>query len=522
MPRLSFRAAILAIFVAVAVLPLALIGLWLSGSTARSGEALLAARLDRALAEHATAIEGNWLRHRSALLDFADTPPADRARAAEALGPRFHAITLRDASGAETFRLDRARESELFSIPFTVRLELFDPSSRRVTGTLDALLPLEALRGAGSEASAGAVIAAFDRSTGALLLPVPFDALLLHEPRFRWRGEDWLVRRRTLVEPPLELAAAAPLAPFVGPFRAAARRGAVALLVVAVAGTAAAALLTSRQTRSLTRLAAAADAVAAGDLQRTVDAGRANIEVARVARAFNTMTESLRRTLAQLAERESLTAVNEFAASLAHEIRNPLSAIQLDLQEVEELLPAGSDARTLQQRALADVRRLERTVAGALATARSGRIEPHAHDLLETLRAAAHAALPRFRERGARLEAPPGDAAPILVFGDPDALQRAFLNLLLNAADALAPDGRAALTCVAGATEVTVTVRDDGEGIELERLPHVFDAFHTTRPGGTGVGLAVARRIIAAHRGDIALDSAPGRGTTVVVRLPLA
>lgn len=362
---LSFRAAMLAILVTVAVLPLALSGLWLGRSAARSGERILEARLARTLEESAFAIETGWVRYRSELLDFAETPLAQRASAADLLNPVIHVVSLRDVAGAEVFRLDRTAgaASSAFS-PFTARFDIYDPGSGAVTGTLEAQLPLQSLRGAGGEnATASAVLTVIDRRTGALLLPLPFDATLLDLPRFQWRGEEWLVQRRATREPALDIAVAAPLTEFVVPFRDAARRGSLVLLVVAILATTMAAALTHRQTRSLTRLAAAADAVAVGDLQRTVDP-HGNAEVARVARAFNTMTESLRRTLAQLAERESLAAVNEFAAALAHEIRNPLSAIQLDLQEVEERLQE-PELRLLQARALDDVRRLERTVAGA-------------------------------------------------------------------------------------------------------------------------------------------------------------
>ncbi|CAN5840124.1 hypothetical protein BH23GEM9_BH23GEM9_03470 [soil metagenome] len=533
---LSFHAAILAILVTVAVLPLALIGLWLTGSAARSGEALLEARLGRVLEESVFAIEGVWVRYRSELLDFAEATPVDRERASRQLSPVIQAVSIRAADGSETFRLTRAEGAELFGASFVTELALYDVGTDAGTGTgteigtgsghgtLEAMLSIQALRVAAGESTVGgAVLTVIDRRTGAVLLPIPFDIALLEQPRFQWRGEEWLVRRRATREPPLDIAVAAPVTPFVVPFRRAARRGSLVLLLVASLGTVAAALLTQRQTRSLTRLAAAADAVAAGDLQRTVDT-TGNLEVASVARAFNAMTESLRRTLAQLAERESLAAVNEFAAALAHEVRNPLSAIQLDLQEVEERLAPDSELRALQTRALADVQRLERTVAGALATARSGRIDPRPLDLREPLRLAVHAAQPRFAARHAQLDAAQLDAAhldtAVFVSGDTDALQRAFLNLLLNAADALAPGGRAQIECDVSGAQVYVRIRDDGEGIPAGRLPHVFDAFHTTRPGGTGVGLAVARRIVVAHGGDIRITSEPGEGTTVEVRLP--
>ena len=539
----SFRARILLLVLAVAVLPMGLIGLWLTGGAARSGEALLRSRLESALDADARAVELSWLRYRSALLDLSESRELQGALRAPAgatsrgvptqvqagfasLEPAVEGMIIRDRAGRELWRLGRLQADPggflAFGALLSADVPLFDVSTGEPLGRIEAFVPINALRPASATAAAiSAVITARDPVTGALLLPAPFDPSLLAQERFQWNAEDWMVVRRAVSEPSVELIASAPVAPFAAPFRGSARRGSLVLLIVAALGLWTAVLITARLTRSLEDLAAAAGDVAGGHLGRRVDV-RSDDEIGRVARAFNAMTDSLRRTLDQLAERESLAAVNEFAAALAHEIRNPLSAIQLDLQEVEEQLPQASTLRALQARALGDVRRLERTVAGALATARSGRIEPRRHDLIEPLRAAVRVALPRFREREATLDDDGLIAAePLALVGDPDALQQAFLNLLLNAADALAPGGSARITCARADGNVMVHVHDNGEGIAPERLPYVFDAFHTSRPGGTGVGLAVARRIVVAHGGTIRIDSTPAKGTTVEIQLPL-
>ncbi|NIP90606.1 MAG: HAMP domain-containing protein, partial [Gammaproteobacteria bacterium] len=127
-----------------------------------------------------------------------------------------------------------------------------------------------------------------------------------------------------LTEPALILVAAAPLSPLTAPFEAAARRGLLVLLIVAGMVMMIAVFLTARMTRSLGRLAAAAEAVSRGELDRRVEATGRD-EIGQVAGAFNTMTESLRRTLRELADRQALAAVGEFAASLSHEVRNALT-----------------------------------------------------------------------------------------------------------------------------------------------------------------------------------------------------
>jgi signal transduction histidine kinase len=129
-------------------------------------------------------------------------------------------------------------------------------------------------------------------------------------------------------------------------------------------------------------------------------------------------------------------------------------------------------------------------------------------------------ALPTFQERRAQLDAAGAEGAPIGVNGDAAALERLFLNLLLNSAQALEPGGVAAVNVRGTDTEVHVTIRDSGKGIEADDLERIFDPFYSTRPDGTGLGLPIALRIAQAHGGDLSVDSEFGAGTTVTLWLP--
>jgi len=280
------------------------------------------------------------------------------------------------------------------------------------------------------------------------------------------------------------------------------------------------AVLTGVMTRGLSRLTAAADAVSRGDLEHQIESGGGD-EMSWVADAFNTMTTSLRRTLRELADRQALAAVGEFAASLSHEVRNALSSIRLDLQVSGECLPDDPAVREPQERALREIGRLEETVSGALALARSGRLEMRLVNLREPLAAAAAVAEAEFNLRGARLDA--ATEGPALeVRGDGAGLEQLFLNLLLNAAQAAGEGGSATVRVVRRGEVVEVTVADDGPGMSPELLDRAFEAFYSTRPDGTGLGLSVARRIARVHGGRLTVDSAPGRGTAIQVSLPLS
>ena len=542
---ISFRTRILLVVVAVAVVPLGLIGLWLTGTARRSGEELLLTRMSDVLDEAASQLHSQWTRGRSQLLDLADHPVVRRSLGPSPSsedGPPERVTQLVDSVFRSEFpNLERelvmARAATTGGeVRWTFPAES-DPSNRNRSGvavsaavhesvfgnrlgTIEARIEARALWDElGPTAGTGMVLGMFDNVAGTSLLPLPFDPLLLGNSRFVWGGEDWLTHRKRLANPPVELVSAAPLTPYVEPFQAAAGRGVGVLLIVAVAGLVLAGLLVRRMTQSLERLAHAADAVSSGDLEQHL-AHERDDEVGRVVRAFNTMTESLSRTLKKLADREALAAVGEFAASLAHEVRNPLTAIRIDLQRVEEGLAEDSPLRAPQSRALEEIERLDRTVAAALDVARTKSDDTATVDVLVSLAAAVHASAPAFEERGAVLQAP-NQSGPIHIKGDLGALEQLFLNLLLNAAQALDSGGVGQVTLALEEGTVVVTIWDDGRGMTPDRLERVFEPLFTTRPGGTGLGLTIALRIATAHGGSIRLASEPDRGTTVEVRLPL-
>ena len=542
----SFRARILLLVLTVAVVPMVLLGLWLTRSAPRSVQEWLTGELEETLDRTVARIGSNWLKQRSDLLflgDHADVQrilltesspaapdgpvPAGLRELFDDLDASVTAATIRDRHGQDLWTLRRVEldppDRATAEQPLRVRLPIYQRFPARELGTLEADIALEGLLGVGGLATSlpGVVLGAFDAESDLPLLPLPFDPRLLDQPTFFWGGidEEWLTARRRMTDPPLVLVAAAPLSPFAGPFDDAARRGTWLLAMVALGGLLAAWLLTGRLTRSLQRLVTAAESVSQGDLGANVgDPGPD--EVGRVARAFNTMTSSLRNTLAELADRERLAAVGEFAASLAHEVRNPLTAIRIDLQRVEERLPPDSPLREPQARALREIGRLDQTVSETLDVAKTGQWRAAVVDLAKPLRAAADAAAPAFVERKAALDLSALDGRVSAVRGDAAALEQLFLNLMLNAAGALGPGGRAWVEVDGAADRAVVAIRDTGTGIEPEMLERVFQPLYTTRADGTGLGLTIARRIVEQHRGDIEIESQPGQGTTVRVTFP--
>lgn len=533
----TLRTRLLLIVLVVSVVPLALVGLWLTGSARRSGQDLLRTRLNESLNQAVSTIGANWLKQRSDLLFLAEDeavqtalstdadgpvspdPPTSLRRLFEALDPSVIRAAVEDRNGRSLWTMTRPVEDFEPTLRQSLTINRRFPSQE--LGTLVVDLEFDGLiaRGSVSTPVTGMVLGAFDGSTGASLLPLPFDPVLLDESRFSWGGDDWLTVRRRTSEPALTLVAAAPLSPFAGPFEDAAKRGALWLAIVASAGLVLTYVLTRRMTRSLERLASGAEAVSRGDLDVQIQ-NPGDDEVGRVARAFNTMTASLRKTLGELARRERLAAVGEFAASLAHEVRNPLTAIRIDLQRVEESLPTDSPLRAAQARALREIGRLDATVTETLDVARTGRWRSGGVDVAIPINAAAAAAAPAFAQRRAELDTSGVFEERLNIPGDEKGLQQLFLNLMLNAARALDPGGRAWIEVEEDDAQAVVCLHDTGRGIEPDVVERIFDPLFTTHADGTGLGLTVVRRIVEEHQGQIEIESEVGVGTTVRIRLP--
>ena len=531
---LSLRTRLLLIPLVVAILPMALFGAWQANAISRSAEELLRARLEESLHRVATGIGARWVSRRADLLTMVEDDAVQnwlRAQAADTAAVDFGntAERLKDAVQSVTVRpADHEHRWHLLANPtddpaFTVSVGVFERSSGRRLGALDAQMRIASLvpPNAAWTAGAGTVLGIIDAATGTSLGRVPFEPELMTHDRFEWAGEQWMAVRRRLHEPPLELVAASPISPLAQPFETATRQGLIALIIVATLAAIATTLLTRRTTDSLRELADAATTIAAGQYGANVSVAEGPDEVGRVAHAFNSMSASLRHTLDQLSERQSLAAVGEFAATLAHEVRNPLTAIRIDLQRLEEKLPDDPAARASAARALQTLSRLDATVTGALRVARSGQATLGSIDLRDPLRAAIDDVLPEINTRAIQFsEALP--AAPAWVMGDGAALYQLFFNLLLNAAQATPASGAISVSLSRSPEGLAVRVSDSGPGIAADVTEQVFTPFYTTKPGGTGLGLAIARRIATAHGGHLVIEDGSPRGAVLVVQLPAA
>ncbi|HKY71998.1 MAG TPA: ATP-binding protein [Nitrospira sp.] len=224
---------------------------------------------------------------------------------------------------------------------------------------------------------------------------------------------------------------------------------------------------------------------------------------------------------------DKVAALHTLSAGVAHELRNPLSAMDLNLHLLEEELHeqgslSGGTAHYLEVMN-AECRRLSAILDNFMKFARPSSVDDHEVDVHRVIEHIVALMQLEAQDHRIELEQTIGKALPP-VLGDETQISQALVNVVVNAFHAMAEGGRcqiAATTCTTDGTRwVEISVRDTGVGIPEEALPRLFEPFYTTKPTGSGLGLAIAYRIMQDHGGSISVSSAPGAGTVVTLRFP--
>jgi two-component system, NtrC family, sensor histidine kinase HydH len=224
------------------------------------------------------------------------------------------------------------------------------------------------------------------------------------------------------------------------------------------------------------------------------------------------------------ARQEKLTAMRTLSAGLAHEVRNPLNAATLQLELLERRLRRGTaDARLIESTDLIqhELGRLTRMLNDFLAFARPPELTSAPHDLAALVRGVVELERAGAAAAGVTL-ALSTPAAPARARVDPDRFHQIALNLVRNAIEATPAGGRVDVEVEATEHGAELRVRDTGCGIPPEVVQRIYEPFFSTKPAGTGLGMAIVASLVAVHDGTIDVDTAVGRGTTITVRLPLA
>jgi signal transduction histidine kinase len=223
-------------------------------------------------------------------------------------------------------------------------------------------------------------------------------------------------------------------------------------------------------------------------------------------------------------EAERLAELGTLTGGLAHEIKNPLSTVQLNLQLLAEDLTPDNPAyprivnrlRTVQK----ETSRLRDILDDFLRYAGQLELDRRPTDLNDLLEDLVDFFLPQAQAQRAKLRLRRCED-PLVADVDPKLIKQALLNLMLNSLQAMPEGGELILSAARQDGQALVDVIDTGKGIPPEAIDKIFDAYYTSKKGGTGLGLAMTRRIVREHGGQLSVKSEPGKGSDFSLRLPL-
>ena len=581
---MSLRARFLALFAALAVVPLVAVGVFDYIHSMRALETLIAEQVEPIVDRALSDLQERFFVSESNLLLLAQNVETQRLYEARLSGDDeaftearadvepfmrqawsvFRSslawVEYRDTAGTVLYRLPdnvaagrpafdgAGRPYDPSVMPVTRPIHVSD----REVGTLRAgiileeILPREALETTFGTAGYSIVV---DRARGLVVyhprhmyrnqplavLTGPdgwnVDPAVLEQAtgRFVYRGSDTtrVTVFASLESPPWTVLASGATSEFASPFVRMRLINLILALVVALLVTVAFVLFSRRETRSLTALTVAAEQVGEGNFEPDLPPAGGG-EVGTLTTAFGLMVDKVRTMLRQVESSRHMAAIGEFAAHVSHEIRNPLTSLKLNLQGLERDVKSGhhpSDSARPVEICLREIHRLDEVAAGVLNLGRPRSVEKEPCSVHSLLDDALDVMGAQLGEQNVTVERDFEGELDSLS-GNAEALKAAFLNLLLNAAEAM-PDGGKLRIATRGPMPrggLEIRIADDGAGIPPEVREQVFRPFFSTKSGGTGLGLPLALRTFEEHGGKLTIAPEPraGRGTEFVIDLPLS
>jgi signal transduction histidine kinase len=234
------------------------------------------------------------------------------------------------------------------------------------------------------------------------------------------------------------------------------------------------------------------------------------------------ITETRRDTAATI-ESERLNALSMLAAAVAHELGNPLNSLNIHLQLLDrelKKLPAEKRQKAAQHLAIAqdEIARLDYLIAGFLRAMRPSKLNLQLANVNQLLTDTLAVIQPELDDRNISVRERLSPKLPRIPL-DATQIKQVFFNVIKNAMQAMNSGGALTIATDADDTHVIITFTDAGVGIPAERIGKIFEPFQTTKGVGTGLGLMIVQRIIREHGGELELETAPGVGTTLRIRL---
>ena len=261
--------------------------------------------------------------------------------------------------------------------------------------------------------------------------------------------------------------------------------------------------------------------VATGDLDEQCEI-KTQDEIGDLAAAFNQMTRDLKQSRDQLIQAERLATAGKMSASFAHEIRNPLSSMRMLAQMLMQKSEMSVEKHQQSLRyILEEIERIDTIVKGLMDFARPTALNRTQQPLTPVLQAVLALMEANLAHHQIQLVLDLSPVTPEVQF-DSDKLKQAFMNVVLNAMEAMPQGGELRVSTFTKADHICIKVMDTGIGIPEEDLERIFEPFFTRKTKGTGLGLANVKRILEEHGGDVEIESRLGTGTTVLIWLPVS
>ena len=250
-----------------------------------------------------------------------------------------------------------------------------------------------------------------------------------------------------------------------------------------------------------------------GHIAITLEKGRMIEELERRNKEITYTYDMLKSAQDELVKSESLAAVGELAATIAHEIKNPLAGISGAIQVIGNNIKNDDPQKEIVAEILSQVKRLDDTVRDLLIFARPQKIERGQVDLVELIEKVYQFLKTESIMKDIKFKIEPH--SPITISADPHLLQQVLMNIIQNAAHSMTHGGNITIAVEERIGNIQISIRDTGTGIHPANMERIFRPFFSTKVRGTGLGLAISRKIMEAHGGRINIESEFGKGTTV-------
>jgi signal transduction histidine kinase len=338
--------------------------------------------------------------------------------------------------------------------------------------------------------------------------------------RYRDAGHaEWIISYAPIKRTRWSISVASPIAPFIQSTERAGLVGIAITLGISVLFLFLINMLSKRLVRGLSEVTEGAKAIAEGNLDRQLPV-RSGDEIGELANDFNIMAADLKQLMSERQANETLVAVGRFSAALAHDLRNPVEGLKLLSRELCKRVGQNQPEYEIADTIAQSVERLSSLVNQSLDFARLNQPVFAATDLAGL----ANEVLQDFRFDEVELKKDFARNLP-RIETDGAQIKRVLANLIRNALEACRSRRASApcqlrLTLRAVDAKVVIEIADTGPGIPEEIRPKIFEPFFSTKPGGHGLGLALARQIVSNHRGTIAFISELDKGTRFVIELP--